>query len=168
MLTLVQTKDAVPLLGIYAAGRDKKTSVRKRQTGTVYFTHDLDPDKQNVSDASGVLHLHKTYLKKENHVNNYEFEEIAGMLDDETEPDMHHPLKHAYWNIRQNFDRYLRREMFIGDDADTVGLAGDDDADRQLGRREDAIPHRPDAALPARHAGPQQAPDPLAEPRAGD
>ena len=90
--------------------------MRKKQTGT----HDLDPDKQNVSDASGVLHLHKTYLKKENHVNNYEFEEIAGMLDDETEPDMHHPLKHAYWNIRQNFDRYLRREMFIGDDTDTV------------------------------------------------
>ena len=43
MLTLVQTKDAVPLLGIYAAGSDKKTSVRKRQTGTVYFTHDLEP-----------------------------------------------------------------------------------------------------------------------------
>ncbi len=87
MLTLVQTKDAVPLLGIYAAPENKsKTSVRKKQTGTVYFTHDLDPDKQNVSDASGVLHLHKTYLKKENHVNNYEFEEIAGMLDDETEP----------------------------------------------------------------------------------
>ena len=74
----MQTKDAVPLLGIYAAPENKsKTSVRKKQTGTVYFTHDLDPDKQNVSDASGVLHLHKTYLKKENHVNNYEFEEIA-------------------------------------------------------------------------------------------
>ena len=29
---------------------------------------------------------------------------------------MHHPLKHAYWNIRQNFDRYLQREMYIGDD----------------------------------------------------
>ena len=36
------------------------------------------------------------------------------MLDDEEEPDMHHPLKHAYWNIRQNFDRYLQREMYIG------------------------------------------------------
>ena len=178
MLTLVQTKDAVPLLGIYAAPErpgDKSTSMRKRRTGTVYFTHDLDPDKQNVSDASGVLHLHKTYLKKENHVNNYEFEEIAHMLDEEQEPDMHHPLKHAYWNIRQNFDRYLRREMFIGEhgvraepELEEEGLAGDDDADRQLGRRQDAISHRPGAALPARHAGPQQAPDPLAEPRAGD
>ena len=77
MLTLVQSKDAVPLLGIYAADgakRGKQQSVRKKRTGTVYFTHDLDPDKQNVSDASGVLHLHKTALKKENHVNDYEFE----------------------------------------------------------------------------------------------
>ena len=119
MLTLVQSKDAVPLLGIYAvdgAKKGKQQSVRKRRTGTVFFTHDLDPDKQNVSDASGVLHLHKTALKKENHVNDYEFEEIATLLDEEHEPDMHHPLKHAYWNIRQHFDRYLRREMFIGDD----------------------------------------------------
>ena len=117
MLTLVETKEAVPLLGIYAAdGKSgKQQSARKKRTGTVYFTHDLDPEKQNVSDASGVLHLHKTALKKENHVNDYEFEEIASMLDEEQEPDMHHPLKHAYWNIRQHFDRYLRREMFIGD-----------------------------------------------------
>ena len=120
MLTLVQAKDAVPLLDIYAVPArvhsDKQQSARKRRVGTVYFTHDLDPDKQNVSDASGVLQLHKAYLKKENHVNNYEFDEIAQMLDEEQEPDMHHPLKHAYWNIRQNFDRFLKREMYIGDD----------------------------------------------------
>ena len=120
MLTLVRTKDAVPLLGIYESNNEKSTSARKKQHGTVFFTHDQNPDNQNVSDASGVLHLHRAYLKKENHVNNYEFEEIAHMLDEEQEPDMHHPLKHAYWNIRQNFDRYLRREMFIGDDTDTV------------------------------------------------
>ena len=90
MLTLVETRDAVPLVGIYEKPGskllDKLQAAKKKQIGTVYFTHDLDPDKQNVSDASGVLHLHKTYLKKENHVNNYEFEEIAGMLDDETSP----------------------------------------------------------------------------------
>ena len=51
MLTLVQTKDAVPLLGIYAAP-DRPGDKSKKQTGTVYFTHDMDPDKQNVSDAS--------------------------------------------------------------------------------------------------------------------
>ena len=116
MLTLVETKEAVPLLGIYAAdGKSgKQQSARKKRTGTVYFTHDLDPEKQNVSDASGVLHLHKTALKKENHVNDYEFEEIASMLDEEQEPDMHHPLKHAYWNIRQHFDRYLRARCLSG------------------------------------------------------
>ena len=120
MLTLVETKDAIPLLGIYATSKPGTSqSTRKKRTGTVFFTHDLDPDKQNVSDASGVLHLHKTALKKENHVNDYEFEEIAALLDEEQEPDMHHPLKHAYWNIRQHFDRYLRREMFIGDDPST-------------------------------------------------
>ena len=122
MLTLVESKDAVPLLDIYTADpkkRGKQQSVRKKRIGTVFFTHDMDPDKQNVSDASGVLHLHKTALKKENHVNDYEFEEIAALLDEEQEPDMHHPLKHAYWNIRQHFDRYLRREMFIGDDPST-------------------------------------------------
>ena len=71
MLTLVQSKDAVPLLGIYAVDGKKKghsQSVRKKRTGTVFFTHDMDPDKQNVSDASGVLHLHKIALKKENRV----------------------------------------------------------------------------------------------------
>ena len=51
MLTLVETKDAIPLLGIYATGGKAETSqsARKKRTGTVYFTHDLDPDKQNVS-----------------------------------------------------------------------------------------------------------------------
>ena len=66
MLTLVQSKDAVPLLGIYAADgkkRGKQQSVRKKRTGTVYFTHDLDPDKQNVSDASGVLHAPRARLR---------------------------------------------------------------------------------------------------------
>ena len=69
----------------------------------------------NVAPAAGVLALHKEHLKKQTHISEHEFAEIAQMLDDEEEPDMHHPLKHAYWNIRQNFDRYLR-EMYIGDD----------------------------------------------------
>ena len=43
----------------------KPQQARKKRVGTVHFTHDLDPDKQNVSDASGVLQLHKAYLKKE-------------------------------------------------------------------------------------------------------
>ena len=65
MLTLVETKDAIPLLGIYATGGKAETSqsARKKRTGTVYFTHDLDPDKQNVSDASGVLHAPRARLR---------------------------------------------------------------------------------------------------------
>ena len=72
MLTLVQTKDAVPLLGIYAAPRpgDKSTSMRKKQTGTVYFTHELDTEHSNVSDAGGVLALH-TDVARELHAAGY-------------------------------------------------------------------------------------------------
>ena len=175
MLTLVQTKDAIPLLGIYEVpdGRKPQQTSRKKRVGTVHFTHDLDPDKQNVSDASGVLQLHKTYLKKENHVNNYEFEEIAQMLDEEQEPDMHHPLKHAYWNIRQNFDRFLKREMYIGDDPTaafelnlptkrkdwpgTMTLIGSSG-------RQDAVPHGPDASVLKGYARLGQALHNLAEP----
>ena len=128
MLTLVSTADAVPLVGIYEVAKkqpgskvvDKRQAAKKKQTGTVYFTHDMDKEKQNVSDAAGVLALHKEHLKKQTHISEHEFAEIAQMLDDEEEPDMHHPLKHAYWNIRQNFDRYLQREMYIGDDPTSV------------------------------------------------
>ena len=128
MLTLVKSDDAVPLLNIYEALEkkpgskvlDKRQAAKKKLLGTVFFTHELDPDKQNVSDAAGVLALHKEYLKKENHVSDYEFQEITQLLDDEQEPDGHHPLKHAYWNIRQHFDRYLQREMFIGDDPGAI------------------------------------------------
>jgi len=124
MLTLVKTTDAVPLVGIYEVPDrkpgskvlDKRQAAKKKQVGTIYFTHELDPEKQNVSDAAGVLALHKEHLKKQTHISEYEFSEIVQLLDDDEEPDMHHPLKHAYWNIRQNFDRYLQREMFIGDD----------------------------------------------------
>ena len=128
MLTLVKSNDAVPLLSIYEVPDkkpgskvlDKRQAAKKKMLGTVYFTHELDPDKQNVSDAAGVLALHKEYLKKQNHVSEYEFQEITQLLDDEEEPDGHHPLKHAYWNIRQHFDRYLQREMYIGDDPGAV------------------------------------------------
>ena len=40
-----------------------------------------------MSDASGVLSLHKTFLKKDNHINDYEFDEIAAMLDADEEPE---------------------------------------------------------------------------------
>ena len=113
MLTLVKTKDAVVIVNIYDVPEkkpgskmlDKRQAAKKKQMGTVYFTHDLDANNSNVSEAAGVLEMHKEHLKKQTHISEHEFAEIAQMLDDEEEPDMHHPLKHAYWNIRQNFDR---------------------------------------------------------------
>jgi flagellar biosynthesis GTPase FlhF len=128
MLTLVKTKDAVALVNIYeiperdpgSKMHEKRQAAKKKQVGTVYFTHDMDAKNSNVSEAAGVLGMHKEHLKKQTHISEHEFDEIAQMLDDEEEPDMHHPLKHAYWNIRQNFDRYLQREMYIGDDPTSV------------------------------------------------
>ena len=60
MLTLVKTADAVPLVGIYEVPEKKPGSkllgklqaAKKKQVGTVYFTHELDQDKQNVSEAA--------------------------------------------------------------------------------------------------------------------
>ena len=49
MLTLVKTKDAVPIVGIYEGKKNRKP------TETVYFTHDFKKDNQNVAKAEGVL-----------------------------------------------------------------------------------------------------------------
>ena len=70
MLTLVKTKDAVAIVGIYRGTKNKKPE------NTVYFTHDMDKDKQNVAPAAGVLHLHKSSLKKEFHLNDADFAEV--------------------------------------------------------------------------------------------
>ena len=112
MLTLVKTKDAVSIVGIY---RGRKT---KRPENTVYFTHDLDKDKQNVAPAAGVLHLHKSELKKEFHLNDADFKEVCRMIDAEEEPEQGDPLKSEYWQILERYESYLKREMFIGDDDD--------------------------------------------------
>ena len=100
MLTLVETRDAVPLVGIYEVADkkpgskvvDKRQATKKKQIGTVYFTHDLDANNSNVSEAAGVLAMHKEHLKKQTHISSHEFDEITQMLDDEEEPDMHHEL----------------------------------------------------------------------------
>ena len=112
MLTLVKTKDAVPIVGIY---RGKKN---KRPENTVYFTHDLDKDKQNVAPAAGVLHLHKSELKNEFHLNDADFREVCRMIDAEEEPEQGDPLKGEYWQILEQYDSFLQREMYIGDDAE--------------------------------------------------
>ncbi len=74
MLTLVKTKDAVSIVGIYRGRKNKKPEA------TVFFTHELDKDKQNVGAALGVLHLHKSELKKEFHLNDGDFKTVLGDL----------------------------------------------------------------------------------------
>ena len=136
MLTLVKTKDAVALVNIYEIlERDPGSKMHeKKQVGTVYFTHDMDAKNSNVSEAAGVLGMHKEHLKKQTHISEHEFPQIAQMLDDEEEPDMHHPLKHAYWNIRQNFDRYRQREMYRGRPHERVRAEPVEQAARRRGR----------------------------------
>ena len=113
MLTLVKTKDAVPIVGIYRGRKNK------RPENTVYFTHDLDKDKQNVAPAAGVLHLHKSELKKEFHLNDADFREVCRMIDAEEEPEKGDPLKSEYWQILERYDELLQREMYIGDDSES-------------------------------------------------
>ncbi len=110
MLTLVKTKDAVPIVGIYEGKTNKKP------IETVYFTHDDSKDNQNVASAKGVMHLHKSHVKKELHVNESEFKEICAMIDDDEEPDANDPLKHQFWQVLEMYESYLQREMWIGDD----------------------------------------------------
>ena len=75
MLTLVKTKDAVALVNIYeilerdpgSKMHEKRQAAKKKQVGTVYFTHDMDAKNSNVSEAAGVLGMHKEHLKKQTH-----------------------------------------------------------------------------------------------------
>ena len=112
MLTLIKSKDAVPIVGIYRGTKNK------RPDATVYFTHDMVKERQNVAAAAGVLHLHKSALKKEFKLNDQDFAEVCRMIDAEEEPEQGDPLKSEYWQILERYDRFLRREMFIGDDAE--------------------------------------------------
>ena len=115
MLSLQKSKDATDIVGIY---RGKKGYKRRKPTATAYFTHSDDTDHGNMAPAAGVLQLHRDAIKKELHINQPEFKEICSMLDDDEEPDATDPLKHAYWNVRERFERYLKREMFLGDTAE--------------------------------------------------
>ena len=112
MLTLVKTKDAVPIVGIYSGKKSK------RPDETVYFTHDTKKDNQNVASAAGVLHLHKSEIKREYRLNDSDYEEVCRMIDEEEEPEQGDPLRHEFWKILERYESYLQREMWIGDDKD--------------------------------------------------
>jgi hypothetical protein len=113
MLTLVKTKDAVPIVGIYSGKSSKKPD------DTVYFTHETDKDNQNVASAEGVLHLHKSELKREFRLNDADFKEVCRMIDAEEEPEQGDPLRHEFWQILERFESFLQREMWIGDNKES-------------------------------------------------
>ena len=118
MLTLVdpktdRDKSAVPIVSIYSNVGKRK----RRPLSTVYFTHDVNSvEKQNVAAAAGVLQMHRRSLKKVNKISSLEFDTICSMLDDGEEPEVGDSLRKAFWNVKNVFERALRREMFIGDD----------------------------------------------------
>ena len=92
MLTLVKTDDAVPIVGIYSGktgsgkGSGRKRQQAKKPDETVYFTHETKKDNQNVASAAGVLHLHRSELKREFKLNESDFKEVCRMIDDDEEP----------------------------------------------------------------------------------
>ena len=117
MLTLIKEgKDPnviVPILH-----RTGKRS--KRPVATVYFTHNMKDGNKNTAPCKATLTLHRSHIKRTNQVSEKEFLEICEMIDKEQEPDISHPLRLAYWDIRERFETCLMREMFIGDKPDIM------------------------------------------------
>lgn len=113
MLTFVKDAKAQELVGIFS----NSSKSRKPET-TVYFTHDLKPEKQNVAPAAGVLELHKDSLKKINKVSQTSFDHICSMIDEGAEPEVGEPLRSEFWDIKKVYERALRREMYLGDQND--------------------------------------------------
>ena len=110
MLTLQKDGDAQELVGIH-----NKTNKSKKPEATVYFTHDLTPEKENVAPAAGVLELHRESLKKIHKISQGSFTRVCDMLDNGEEPEIGDPLRSEYWEIKKTFERSLRREMYLGD-----------------------------------------------------
>ena len=86
MLTLVKDKSAQELVGIY-----DKSNKSKKAEATVYFTHDISREKENVAPAAGVLAMHKDSIKKLNKISEASFKLICDMLDAYEEPEVGDP-----------------------------------------------------------------------------
>ena len=110
MLTLAKSSEAQELVGIY-----NKTNKSKKPEATVYFTHDLKREKENVAPAAGVLELHRESLKKIHKISQSSFIRVCDMLDNGEEPEIGDSLRSEYWDIKKVFERSLRREMYLGD-----------------------------------------------------
>ena len=117
MLTLVKEgKDAnaiVPIVNVSA-------KARARPVATVYFTHNLKEDNKNDAPAAATLTLHRPHIKKINQISEHEYTAICKMLDTGEEPEVGHPLRKAYWDVRDRYETSLMREMYIGDQKDIM------------------------------------------------
>ena len=117
MLTLVK-EGKTPNVIIPILGRTGKRS--KRPIATVYFTHNMKEDNKNTAPCAATLTLHRSHIKRTNQVSEGEYKEICQMIDKEQEPDVGHPLRKAYWDIRERYETSLMREMYIGDQPDIM------------------------------------------------
>ena len=120
MLSLEKHSDATEIVQVFSG--TTKGFKRRKPKFTVYFTHEEDADHSTVAEAKGVLKLHKDDLKKELKINEHEYHAVCDMLDGDAEPEPDHPLKVQYWSMRERFEQYLRREMFLGDTDDRFEL----------------------------------------------
>ena len=87
---------------------------------------------------------------RDSQISEHEYLAICKMIDTGEEPETGHPLRKAYWDIRDRYDTSLMREMYIGDQSDIKfqldfpKAAGHHDALRQLGRWQDLYPRGDD------------------------
>ena len=170
MLTFVEDKSAQELVGLYS-----NTSKSRKPEATLYFTHEIKPEKENVAPARGVLALHRDSLKKINKISQASFELICEMLDSGAEPEVGEPLRAEYWDLKQVYERSLRREMYLGDQSELrfeINLPRDKHTwgghfhlRGQLGSRQDAVGRRFVPALPSSDKAPRAAHDNLVKSR---
>ena len=111
-LTLEKLQHGNQVVQMFA--RDNKTS--RHPVSTVYFNHNMSRHEENHAPALGVLELHKDFLQKKNQISSDEFDEVCDMIDESQEPEIGDPLRSAFWDIKDHFDRFLKREMWLGDE----------------------------------------------------
>ena len=115
MLTLNKTRDAIPIVPIV-----ETNSKKNKPLAQVYFTHSYKDENKNIAPCFETLTLHKPHIKSVNQISEQEFKEICTMIDDSEEADASHPLRKAYWDVRERFETSLMREMYIGDQENAV------------------------------------------------
>ena len=114
MLTLVKEKNANAIVPIVST----EGKARARPIATVYFTHSLKDDNKNDAPCAPTLTLHRSHIKKVNQISEHEYNAICNMIDTGEEPEVGHPLRKAYWDVRDRYETSLMREMYIGDQSD--------------------------------------------------